>query len=344
MSKNHFIVFPRKLNLKTLIQFKYTLNLFSSNEVVGIDFSDAKWATPFYLLMASSAINEFKANSGSTLKALGYEHLTYFAHVGFFYSFGLPYGNKPGEADGKGEYLPITVIDVEQVKQEARNRDLEVGQVMEEHAKKLAKVLSRFEVGDLYDFLTYSMREMLRNIVEHSDSKKIAFSAQYYKKKRRVEVAINDWGCGLKSSLEMNPEIDLEDDYSAIQAALMPGVSGKGYQVKKLRVRTEWTNSGFGLYMTSRLCREVGSFFLGSGVSAVSLTGGVVGRHEWGFNGTSVCLDFSVDRLAALQDALDLYRREATKYRQRVGGTALLEPSVASTALHKNFSTWSKKK
>src|SRR5690606_8882918 len=126
------------------------------------------------------------------------------------------------------------------------------------HAEKIAQILIREDSGDLYDSLTFSLREMLRNVVEHSGSKRIAYSAQYYRKKGSVELAINDWGCGLKASLEANPSIKLDGDLTALDSALMPGVSGKGHQVKKLRVKTEWTNSGYGLYMTSRLCRSVG--------------------------------------------------------------------------------------
>ncbi|WP_092949868.1 hypothetical protein [Roseateles sp. YR242] len=52
---------------------------------------------------------------------------TYAAHMGFFRSFDLAYGNAPGQAKGSENYLPITIFDSREVEREAFEQGIEVG-------------------------------------------------------------------------------------------------------------------------------------------------------------------------------------------------------------------------
>lgn len=323
--------------MQSLLEFKSVLNSYAHHAEIGIDFREAKWATPFYLLMASTAINHFKHFSSAKIHCIGHEKHTYFAHMGFFCSFGLMHGNKPGEAYGSLDYLPISIYESNEIRREAEIKNLAVGEIMEMHSGKLACILARSNSGALFDTLQFCMREILRNVVEHSGSQRIAFSAQHYPKQGKVEVAISDWGCGIKKGIEGNPQIKFNSHKDAICGALMPGTSGKEHIVKKLKNKSVWTNSGFGLYMTSRLCREAGSFLIGSGDASLILTSNSTKYSDWGFPGTSICMDFRAKQVCDLQEMSSRFRSDADTFKKIVGKKGLLDPSISSLALQRDF-------
>ncbi|MDE4586293.1 hypothetical protein HUW66_012250, partial [Staphylococcus epidermidis] len=109
----------------------------------------------------------------------------------------------------------------------------------------------------------------MRNVVEHSDSKVIEYCAQYWPSYDRVEITISDNGIGMKKSLSKNPYIEADNDSEAIQLALMPSISSKNFKGARINTRNPWHNSGFGLYMISRICKLGGSFLICSGDHAI---------------------------------------------------------------------------
>jgi len=332
-----YLEFPKQLNFRTLDAFRQTLESYEKTSHIGIDFRAAKWGPPFFLTAAAISISEQKARTGQRMSCINFEHCSYFAHMGFFKSFGLPFGRSPGEAKGNDNYLPINIINSEEIRKEAHAKSIAVGLLMEIKAERLAKILSRSEEGVLVDALTFSIREMFRNIIEHSEADRIAYCAQAYPNKGHVEVGIFDVGIGLRSGLEENKKLRFQTNSEAIRCALMPGVSGKAEKVKKLRMKDEWTNSGYGLYMTSRLFRDHGSFSVGSGDAAIFLSGADLIPAPWKMKGTAIRLVLEVDKLTDLEARLNEYKREGARLRQQHGGMELAEPSVASTTLARNF-------
>lgn len=333
------VEFPHTISVSYLERLSTAIRQGSIDRKLVLDFKRTQWATPFALLMLSSLINEFKTmDPGAGVSCQNHSHLGYFGHMGFFWSFGEPIGNRPGEAPGSVDYVPINIMYSHQIREEAKRTGNAVGAIMDTQAEMLAKVLSRADGEDFQDTLAFSMREIFRNVVEHSDSQVVAFCAQYFPTKGYVEVGINDWGIGLARSLSENSQIDGIDDKDAIQLALMPGVSGKADVVKKLRQKDQWTNSGYGLYMTSRLCREGGSFLVGSRESKVLLSGELKQDGGWGFRGTAVRMIIRTDKIEALNPRLAQYRKQASRFIQKNSKIQVLSPSVASTALARDFS------
>ena len=93
-----------------------------------------------------------------------------------------------------------------------------------------------------------------------------------------MEVAILDVGLGVRHGLRNNPDLNITSDRDALHLALLPGISGKMYRGVKRRSNDAWQNSGFGLYMTSRICRAGGSFFIASSGAGMLLDSG--GKHD----------------------------------------------------------------
>src|SRR5687767_7131494 len=74
-----------------------------------IDFSLLDWIEPFGMLFFARQLRVFAdQRKPAKCRALNHERHGYAAHMGFFQSFGLNFGNEPGEAAGNAQYLPIT--------------------------------------------------------------------------------------------------------------------------------------------------------------------------------------------------------------------------------------------
>ncbi|WP_426687214.1 hypothetical protein [Rhodanobacter ginsengiterrae] len=185
----------------------------------------------------------------------------------------------------------------------------------------------------------------MRNVVEHSESKQIGICAQYWPSKNKVEAAIIDRGVGVASTLSRNPHLDIANDKDALNYALMPAVSGKAFKGAR-KQRGHWANSGFGLYMTSRICRNGGNFFIASGQTDMLLTK-VKGAKTYlpcAYEGTAVRLVIKTDQLRGLSASLQRYRDEGYEIQRRYKEIVDINPSAASLMLSEDFdlSLWDK--
>jgi hypothetical protein len=197
------------------------------------------------------------------------EEHPYPAHMGFFISIGIPFGKEIGEARGNARYLPIRALYREDLRKQDKYAAL--GDLIQKHADEIAEMISRDATRktELYDALSYSLREMIRNVFEHSESARVLYCAQYWPMAGKVEVSILDRGIGIRQSLGTNPNYRYPTDKLALEMSLLPSVSGKTHMSFNSSL---WSNSGYGLYMTSRLCRHGGNFVIASGRAAIGLS------------------------------------------------------------------------
>jgi hypothetical protein len=333
------VFFPKNLNAPSLLSFSEALSKHENAIAIELDFDEAKWMPPFFLLMAASEINRFKALSPKTrITCSNFAGKSYAAHMGFFQAFGLQFGNHPGQANGNENYQPIKVLWADQIRREAANAGVEPGAIMERHAEDLARIMCKTLEPKVLEALTFAIREVLRNAIEHSETDRVALCAQYWPSKNTVEIGVVDWGVGLAASLRKNPNLTVETDEDAVHLSLMPGISGRGAIVSKLRKKTEWTNSGHGLYMISRICRRKGSFLIGSCNAALELRGETVQRTRWAFPGTSARLEIDTSNLEDYSALLDQCRKDSDLFKRAHPDLSLLKPSHASLALARDFS------
>lgn len=318
--------------METTVHFAREICELPDGDIYIFDFGQVGRIEPFALLFLSSELQRCRSkHDKSEFGAINYEACSYAAHMGFFKAFGFDHGKKPGEARGSNTYLPITIFDTgELIKQAAKNFE-EVGYFIEKQAEEMASILTQNQSGDLFDTLTYSIREIIRNVIEHSQSYQFGFCAQYWPSYERVQLAILDRGIGIKSGLSHNPKLIIKNDHEALNLSLMPGISGKAYKGSRLVMKGEWANSGFGLYMTSRLCREGGSFFIASGETGLYLSENKRRYLDTPFEGTALMLVLNTKRLASLNSMLSKYKDEAKVSNQNI--TA----SLASSMLSKDF-------
>lgn len=329
---------PQNLSLRNALNFCNRLWDLEHSDEYAFDFVNLGLVEPFTMAYVANEMKRFRESKPeSRFTALNHHSKTYAAHMGFFRAFGLKFGNEPGEAGGSSTYLPLTILPVKELQEEASKSYDHVGNIIESRSERIARILTRKEKGDLVDTLTFSIREILRNVVEHSGSEIIEYCAQYWPSKNSVELAVLDTGNGIMHGLSSNPHLNINDERDALHLALLPGVSGKMYKGVKKRKNDEWQNSGFGLYMTSRICRNGGDFFVVSNDKSVFLDHNSKQDLECKYQGVALRLRINTARISNYSDMLAKYREEGFAAAKKFSGQDAIEPSVASTMLARDF-------
>ena len=334
------IDFPQNPSLNAVLSFCDKLFSIPPNKKLIIDFAHMGRIEPFSMIYVAKIIREY-SKFNKYIWGRNHHDKNYAAHMGFFKAFYLDHGKEPGEAFGSSTYLPVTSWQLSDIEQEARDRWQPVQQIIEAKSEELAIKLTQQEDGNLVETITYSLREILRNILEHSESQTLWYCAQYWPQYHKAEIAILDSGKGIKNALAGNPHLKINTHSDAIQQALLPGISGKVFKGRKINRNDPWHNSGFGLYMTSRLCRNGGEFFICSGDHGILLNenGKTHFQLEHHFKGTAVKMVLSTDKLKKLENMLSSYREEGFKIAKQIKGVGFVSASAASLMLSKDFKT-----
>ena len=329
---------PQNLSLNNALNFCNRLWHLEEAEHYEFNFQNLGLVEPFSMAYVANELKRYR-NSKPSARFTGanYKNNSYAAHMGFFKAFGLDFGNKPGEASGSSTYLPLTIIEVVDLKKQAEEQFSHIGDIIENKSEEIAKLLTRQDGGDLVDTLTFSVREIMRNVVEHSNSDIIEYCAQYWPSKHLVEVAILDTGQGVKKGLSNNPHLNIKSERDALHLALLPGVSGKMYKGVKKRGHDHWQNSGFGLYMTSRICRNGGNFYIASNDKSLYLTSAGKEDKECNYHGTALRLRIDTNSITTYKKMLERYRTEGYLSAKQFSKNDAIEPSVASTMLARDF-------
>lgn len=295
-----------------------------------IDCANLGHVSPFGMLLCSYALVQFRTqNAQCAFEVVNHERHTYPGHMGFFRAFGAEFGRAPGEAFGSARYIPVTLISVEAVRNDARENFMRVQSWIEQEARRLASLLVQRATYEVRRVLVFSLTEVIRNIVEHSNASQMGYCAQYWPSSDVVEVAILDSGIGVSASLARNPFWQIQSESHALHLALLPGVSGTAFQGNSRDDDDEWANAGFGLYMASSICREAGSFLISSGTACVELEGRKKTTRRLPVNGTAVRLRVQLSRLAEVDSRRGEIMRAGDERAAKLRGT-LPSPAAAS--------------
>lgn len=271
------------------------------------------WVRPFGLLYAIAALKELRARfKGFPFQMhIGNSNgVSYAAHMGFFksVSMSIEYGKEPGAAQGNDNYIPITMIDTSALQRQAISRGnfWELGQTIEFEAKRLATILSQGN-NELMILLTYIIREMIRNVPEHAETNVVWLCGQHWRD-GTAEIAIMDAGIGVLKSLQKNQVYRkyINDDATALRSCVKAGISQAFNPQGYPRDNSEWSNSGYGLYVVSRLCSYLnGSFCIASGCNYLHIDAkGSTRVGDTFMNGTAVKMTMSIDKLTNANRAI----------------------------------------
>lgn len=311
-----------------------------SSAVVALDFSRVGFATPTGMLVLASLIEE-AVRVGRVPIQSGITPRDYPSNMGFYTAcgFDVPNFDSPGGAN----YYPITRFDVVQLRARAAELKIPIGAHVNVTVGRLAYLITHKTSGELFYTVKYCLREILRNVAEHSQSDHLLVMGQYWPETNKVELAVLDRGIGLRAALSKNSKFSgIKSDRDAIRIALLPSTSGtKVYDASESLheedAEGEWGNSGFGLYVTSQMARRTGSFTIASCDARLEITGNQKRYGAFFLSGTLVSIKMDLGLLGRLEPALKQIsdRGEAIAKRFLTSGAEVLA-SAASRLIMKD--------
>jgi hypothetical protein len=299
------IFIPIDINYKTAIKFSRELKKVKLDEYKEKDFtidlrnfakSNGR-IEPYGSLLVINSIRTFAEmakKKGITIKVRYVKNEmkiknTYAKALRFYSSLGLPIGCNPEEdyyGTNGSRFIPIMKVDVSAVKSSVDEyRDIKY---ISSHISKVASRGNEI----LYDCVDFCVTEIIRNIIEHSDSKNIWYAAQYWPSKQggeMVEISIMDEGVGIKKSLEMK----FNDEQDLLKLSLVPGCSRN----QTIHYVESSDNAGFGLYMISEIGKRNGDFIISSSNESLYLFDEDEERHNCLMKGTIIRLRLSLNSL-----------------------------------------------
>lgn len=324
------IYMPPKMDLVNVNRWCIILDSIVPENICTFDYSTVDFFEPSGMLLCSAKIRQFmNKNPNAEYRDAYFTQHTYAANMGFFQCVNQDYGKQPGESPGNSNYLPISMLEVSKVRENAKDMSFHVVDYLETEAKRLSLVLSRSD-EKLMKLLTYTLRELLRNVVEHSYAKHIWFAGQYWPTKNRVEIAILDEGIGIYKSLLKNTKLCVGDNDDALKASILPGVSSVRYP----NPNDDYANSGYGLYITRRLALDAGDFVILSGNSMLGSNKlNPENMRSASLNGTMIRVRLNTDRIPFLENKLEQYIMEGEKLSKKVRQSTVVTASQISRLL-----------
>jgi len=168
--------------------------------------------------------------------------------------------------------------------------------------------LKKNDQQDIKSYFQYMISEIMNNVADHSQS--IGYTmAQYYPDKKKIQVAISDFGVGFLHNLSKKyPE--LTTDKAAIKKAIEKGVTASNNYLYNGTQR----NVGFGLFALVEIIKELkGKVVIISNGGALQLSNGVITEKDISpaWKGTVVAFEFSQDNIEySYEEMMNICRLE----------------------------------
>lgn len=285
------IVFPKHLDSNAIEHLSHQLEAVQNEYAVEIDLNSVVFSRPTAMLVIGVKLRRWREyrrekNLKTRLSNLiDTQAHSYMAHVGFFDLIGSSKvsGKGMGEATGSFTHTPITKI--------PRPAFLDLkswyGDIISS-VRGLASVLSGSpEDSEEHKFYLYTLRELVRNVFEHSGANDCYICGQRWND-GRVEISILDEGIGIAKSLARS--FSIGSDEQALREAIKPGVSSTSNIINDNNV---YDNSGFGLYVLSEIAGSFGKFTIASNTKCLSLAKCNYDFSNINFSGTFLGIELS---------------------------------------------------
>lgn len=331
--------------VKSALDFigQYDLNeLCSLDDEIVFDFSLTSLFSPMPMLAVGAFISEVgfrRKTVGKTTRISNYQGKTYAGTMGFFkyINEAFPIGKAPGEAPGSANYYPITKLampDLRRIYLQEGMYTGEDGDMLEAEASKFSRPMDRGN-EELHKILTYSIREILRNVPEHSETNELWICSQYWRSRNQASIGIIDKGIGIYKSITKNRihSQHITDNVSSLQWALKAGISQSLAPSNKQKSENTWSNSGFGLYMVSEICRHLnGVFVLASGGDYLIVNDHGVFEGKTNVNGTAISITINENKVTDAQALITEMSKQGESQAAEIRG-AFKAASIPSRTL-----------
>lgn len=281
------------LTLKDLNSFMNELTD-NKNEIdLTLDVSGISFCDPKSILSLAVLLRKFQSDRNHLNTNIIFEGASnvggYLEHIGFFDFIGINRGKKIGQAQGGKTYIPIRKL----LKKDLLSLEFETGESMQDLIEFESSNLARVLVGEgrnKQDYLAiaFSVREAIRNALEHSQEEVCYVCAQRYST-GRAQLAVIDEGIGIYRSLQ-NANIEVTEN-NFLREATKPGLT----RVLKLSESENiHGNSGFGLYILYHLAKNYGNFVISSSGRVLEMAQEMSEPHEYPtkLKGTLISIQF----------------------------------------------------
>jgi len=203
-------------------------------------------AEPIVLAMAAAwGVRCRRDGMAIRVKNLG-RSARYLARMRLFEHLGIGFQTTQTEYEEAGRFIPITQV-------RARG---EVPAVI----GNISALLHLDDDPESLSAVQYCVSELLRNVLEHSNSPDGAFVAAHRftnKQPHRVTIAVADCGQGIREHLGIVHPAARPSDRDALALAMQPGITGA-----QPGVYGTPDNAGAGLFITRCIAKGTGGYFL----------------------------------------------------------------------------------
>lgn len=275
------------------------------NEII-LDFSTSTWIEPAGMLFFGSKIRKLREEHPELNFQISDERSSsssYYEWMGMFNYF-LPdsdIGQVVNHNSGNDRYIPISHMNIiEQFRESFHNDEYgDKGSFIAGRSGQLASIITRDQ--ELFEILKYVIREIIRNVPEHSGTDDLWLCAQAWTgHHNRAQIVIMDEGMGIYKSLLSNDfhKQEILDNEAALIASINPGISKAFMKGGGNHDDDIWSNSGFGLFVVSEICKRLGGkFMLVSGDNYIYKSSSTVNVESGinDFNGTMIIIELPLN-------------------------------------------------
>jgi hypothetical protein len=183
---------------------------------------------------------------------------------------------------------------------------------------KISKKVLRFNHWDyderLKELFIYVVRELIRNIFDHSEADYFYYGSQYIPSTSIVEMVIADRGVGLKATVPFDIEerwFNKDTTEEAIKRAFTPGITARsnhGYASQ------DYMNSGFGLAIVKSIISEAGGILsLATSDKAITFITNEQHVENCNIKGTIIRIRVDLEKLSQVnfERQLEVVEKEA---------------------------------
>lgn len=154
-----------------------------------------------------------------------------------------------------------------------------------------------------YLLFQYVIREIIRNVFDHSQSDSFYYGVQKYPKKDLIEVAISDLGIGLKETVPFDAEeiyYKKTTDIDAIHKAMLPGISNFSNHTY---ASEDFKNSGYGLTLIKKIIENCnGKLSIATGKASLTFsTSNNEEKIDCDLKGTIIRLQINIGMLESIK-------------------------------------------
>lgn len=287
-----------------------------------VDFSNLSFTFPIGTLILAQYLRYNRESKGRTVKFISsniyLRAINYLTSVGFFKYFGEnPFG--ANDLNKSKTYIPFSIIEWRDL-QSRVNDEKKDG-----HNYRIQDVICEYSdnysgwmFGKIEPVISYCFREIIRNVFEHANCLYCSIFGQIYPTRDEIEICIADSGTGIRNTLSEVYK-DCVDDEWALTHAILPGVTSG-----RVKMDSEYDNSGFGLYVLSRIAQKFGSMWLGSGEKFLKIDSKGSHLFDGFYPGTFVGINFKYRALLRHQEWIMQIIHEGESLSKKLGinGTA----------------------